>query len=168
MSDFDIYTNYKTVLSVNVLIWCNGKVLLLKRSETKKVDPGIYSGVGGKVEPHEDIYSALLRETEEETGIKELKSVRLYSITQHPYPPTDSEWVNFYFTAEIDEQISIENSNEGKFFWVNPNEVESLPMVTDLKIYIPMLAKNPKTFILGFFDHDNDGKLTERKINILD
>lgn len=168
MSNLDIYTNYKTVLSVNALIWCKGKVLLLKRSETKKIDPGVYSGVGGKIEPHEDVYNALLREIEEETGIKNLKNIRLFSITQHPFPPTDSEWVNFYFTAEIDEQVLIENSSEGEFYWIDPKDVENLPMVTDLKIYIPTLAKNPKTFVLGFFDHDKEGKLIDKKIRMLE
>ena len=50
MDDFNKYTDYKTVLSVNALIWCNGKVLMLKRADTKKVDPGFYAGIGGKVE----------------------------------------------------------------------------------------------------------------------
>ena len=53
MNDFSKYTDYKTVLSVNALIFCDGKVLLLKRADDKKVDPGFYSGIVGKVEPHE-------------------------------------------------------------------------------------------------------------------
>ena len=66
---FQKYKDYKTILSVNALIWSKGKVLLLKRAETKAVDPGVYSGIGGKVEPGESVYDALIREIEEETGI---------------------------------------------------------------------------------------------------
>ncbi|KKQ83342.1 MAG: NUDIX hydrolase [Candidatus Woesebacteria bacterium GW2011_GWA1_38_8] len=101
MNSFDKYTSYKTILSVNALIWCNEKVLLLKRAGNKKVDPGVYSGVGGKVEPHESFYAALLREIEEETGLTEFETIRPYSVTQHPYPPSDSEWVNIYFIVNI-------------------------------------------------------------------
>jgi 8-oxo-dGTP diphosphatase len=168
MSNFETYTNYKTILSVNVLIFSKGKLLLLKRAADKKIDPNLYAGIGGKVEPHEDYFSALFREVEEETGIKELKSIRLYSVTQNPYPPTDSEWVNLYFTASIDEPISIPKTSDGEFFWFDPKEAENLPMANDTHEYLQILNKNPKTFILGFFDHDNEGKLIEKKINILE
>lgn len=168
MSDFDIYTNYKTVLTVNAFIFSQGKILLLKRAANKKIDPNLYSGVGGKVEPHEDFHSALLREIEEETGLKEFKSIRLYSVTQHPYPPTDSEWVNLYFIVTIEKQIPIPKSDDGEFFWVDPKEVEKLPTAIDIKKYLQILSKNPDAFILGFFDHDQEGKLIEDKITILD
>ncbi len=36
MDGFKKYTNYKTVLSVNALIYCKNKVLLLKRASDKK------------------------------------------------------------------------------------------------------------------------------------
>lgn len=163
MSNLDIYTNYKTVLSVNALIFSEGKLLLLKRSADKKVDPNMYAGIGGKVEPHEDFYSALLREIEEETGITELKSVKLYSVTQHPYPPTDSEWVNLYFLVIIEKQIEIPKSDDGVFFWIDPSKIENLPMPQDLKKYIKILSENPSAMILGYFDHDQTGKTIEEK-----
>jgi 8-oxo-dGTP diphosphatase len=167
MSNLDIYTNYKTVLTVNALIFSEGKLLLLKRAADKKVDPNVYGGIGGKVEPHEDFYSALLREIEEETGITEIKSVKLYSVTQHPYPPTDSEWVNLYFTVTIEKQIEVPKSDDGEFFWIDPSETKNLPMPEDIKKYIKILNKNPDAMILGFFDHDQNGKIVGEKINLI-
>lgn len=167
MSDFSKYTDYKTILSVNALIWCKGKVLLMKRAKTKKIDPGIYSGVGGKVEPHESFYDALLREIKEETGLTEFESIKLYSITQHPYPPTDSEWVNVYFNVHIKKQVRIPPAEDGSFDWVDPKDVGSLPMVTDLKEYIGILSKSPNAFILGFFDNDKSGKLINKMVKVL-
>lgn len=167
MNDFEKYTDYKTVLSVNALVWTKGKVLLLKRSADKKVDPNLYSGIGGKVEPGEDFYSALLREVEEETGLTKLKNIRLYSVTQHPYPPTNAEWVNLYFTVEIEKQVKIPANKDGKFFWFDPKKTVSLPMPMDTQEYIQILSKNPDAFIFGFFDHDKEGKLIEKKIKVL-
>jgi len=167
MTNFDLYTNYKTVLTVNALIFSEGKLLLLKRAADKKIDPNLYAGIGGKVEPHEDFYSALLREIEEETGLKEFESIRLYSVTQHPYPPTDSEWVNLYFIVNIKKQIPISPSDDGEFFWVDPKETDKLPMATDIKKYLQILYKNPKSFILGYFDHDEEGKIVAQKIKEL-
>jgi len=164
---FKKYKDYKTILSVNALIWCGGKVLLLKRAETKSVDPGVYSGVGGKVEPGECVYDALIREIEEETGITEFESIKAYSITQHPYPPTDCEWVNFYFNVKIKTQVRIPESVEGEFHWIDPKDVDTLPMVKDLKAYIKILDKNPDAFILGHFDNDEAGHQTSQSIHIL-
>lgn len=151
MTDLSKYTDYKTVLSVNALIFSEDKLLLLKRSANKKVDPNVYGGIGGKVEPHEDFYTALLREIEEETGITEIKSIKLYSVTQHPFPPSSCEWVNLYFKVTIDRQIKIPVSEEGEFFWVDPNKVDNLPMPKDLKKYVKIITESPSAFIFGFF-----------------
>src|SRR4030042_2403087 len=115
MSDLSKYTNYKTILSVNALIWCRGKVLLQKRAKEKKVDHGVYSGIGGKVEPHESFYDALIREIKEETGLTEFEKIRPFSVTQHPYPPTDSEWINIYFIVNINKQVNIKPKKDGTF-----------------------------------------------------
>lgn len=167
MGDFSKYTDYKTVLSVNALIWCRGKILMLKRAENKKVDPGMYAGIGGKVEPHESFYDALLREIEEETGITEFESIRPYSVTQHPYPPTNAEWVNIYFVVHIAEQVKIKPSEEGTFHWLDPKEIDNLSTPTDIKEYIKILTKDPNVFIFGFFDHDKEGKLIEKTIKVI-
>lgn len=167
MNDLNKYTNYKTVLAVNAFIWCDGKVLLLERAKNKKVDPGLYSGIGGKVEPHESYYDALIREIKEETGITKIESIKPFSVTQHPFPPTDSEWVNIYFTVKIAKQIKIPASSEGIFHWIDPKNIDSLPMPTDIKEYLNILSKNPDVFIFGFFDHSKEGELIQKTLNVL-
>lgn len=164
---FKKYKDHKTILSVNALIWCGEKILLLKRAETKKIDPGVYSGIGGKVEPGESVYDALIREIEEETGIKKFESIKAYSVTQHAYPPTECEWINIYFNMRIKEQIKIPESDEGRFDWIDPKDVETLPMVADLKEYVQILYKNPDAFILGFYDNDQEGNPVGHTIHTL-
>ena len=167
MNGFEKYTDYKTVLSVNALIFCDGKMLMLKRADNKKVDPGLYAGIGGKVEPHESFYDALSREVEEETGIKDFKVERLYSVTQHPYPPTDSEWVNLYFILRIERQVEVKPTEDGTFYWLTIEEAIKLPTAQDIHDYLEILSKNPDAFIFGFFDHSKDGKLIEKKIEVI-
>lgn len=166
MNDFKKYTDYKTVLSVNALIFCEGKILMLKRADNKKVDPGLYGGIGGKVEPHESFYGALIRKIEEETGLTEFESIKPYSVTQHPYPPTDSEWVNIYFIVNIAKQVEIKPTEDGTFYWIDPKEALSLPTAQDIHDYLEILIKNPNAFIFGFFDHDKEGKLVEKIIKV--
>ena len=91
----------------------------------------------------------------------------MYSVTQHPYPPTDSEWVNLYFIVKIAKQVEIKKTEDGTFHWIDPSEAGSLPMPMDTKEYIKILSKNPSAFIFGFFDHDKEGKLVEKSIKVL-
>jgi len=44
-------------------------VLLLSKRSTDTYNPGLWNGVGGKVEKGEDGVCAMVRETEEETGL---------------------------------------------------------------------------------------------------
>lgn len=164
---FKKYKDYKTILSVGALIWCKEKVLLLKRAETKKIDPGMYSGIGGKVEPGESVYDALTREIKEETGITDIKSIKIYSITQHPYPPTDCEWINVYFNVAIEKQIKVPESEDGQFFWIDPKDIDNLKVVEDQKESIKILSQNPDAFILGFYDNDEEGSSKGHTIHIL-
>lgn len=163
---FDKYTNHKTILSVNALITSGSKFLMNKRPSTKAVDQGLYSGVGGKVEPGEDFFTAMMRELEEETGIKNVLSIRPYAVCQHPYPPTDSEWVSVYFYIELAEMVDVPSTEDGEFIWMTPGEIMTVPTPTDLKRYFSELQKNPKAFILGFHNHDEKGNLIEESVKV--
>lgn len=49
----------------------DGHYLLMKRAADKAIAPGVWSGIGGKMEPYEinNPFAACLREIQEETGI---------------------------------------------------------------------------------------------------
>lgn len=49
----------------------DGNYLLMKRAENRKIAPDVWSGIGGRFEPHElnEPQAACLREIKEETGI---------------------------------------------------------------------------------------------------
>ena len=50
----------------------NGSYLLMKRAENRGIAPGVWSGVGGHIEPNEinDPLAACYREIEEETNFE--------------------------------------------------------------------------------------------------
>ena len=115
------------------------KFLLLKRSETTKIYPGIWQMVTGKIEEGESTSDAVKRELSEETGIK---AERLYVI-----PKINS----FYFAASDKIMLSpvflvmVKNTNvtisdeHCEYKWVSyeeatgliywPNQVESLSII---------------------------------------
>ena len=60
--------NYKTNVSVCLIINNNGKVLLLRRSNTN-YECGKYEFPSGHIEANETLLEAVVRETKEETGL---------------------------------------------------------------------------------------------------
>lgn len=84
-----------------------------------KVDPGKFSGIGGKVEPGESYFKAVMREMEEELGFK-VNDVRPYGITQTIHPPTGAEWIHVNFMGKIPKIIEFGPTKDGEFRWVDP------------------------------------------------
>lgn len=159
--------DYKTILSVNALIFCQEKVLLLKRAANKSVDPGRLSNIGGKVEPGESFWGANIREVAEETGIAVTdKNTRLFAITQIPDPAHGAEWVSASYVVTIKKQIEFPPTDDGEFMWINPVEINRFDVVVDVQDYLEILAKNPKAFISGFYRFDAQGKLLEKLVNV--
>lgn len=66
-----MYKHYSIILAVGAFI-INDKnqLLIVEKSPYEKVDPGLWTIPGGKVEPKEHIIDALKREVLEEVGIK--------------------------------------------------------------------------------------------------
>lgn len=160
MSELDKYTSYKTNLSVVAFLRCQGKILLLKRAMTKKVDPGKYTGVGGKVEPGESFVDAVVREVQEETGLT-ISSEKLVpnGIFQIADPENDAEWVITAFMVETDEEVKIEPSEDGEFHWLRPEKLTGLPVLPDVADYLETITKNPRAFVLTYIKYDGRGNV---------
>ena len=63
-------SNPLQVISVILVIRCQGKFLLVQRSETDDIFPGFWQNMGGKIEIGETVENAIAREMEEEVGLK--------------------------------------------------------------------------------------------------
>ena len=57
-------------LSVHAWIKCNNKFLIFQRDESKKIFPNFYEPIAGGVSGYEDPLVAMIREVEEESGLK--------------------------------------------------------------------------------------------------
>lgn len=121
----------------------NGKrFLLLKRA--KDPNKGLFTPVGGKLDPHESPLDAAIRETFEETGVKvdHMKYCGLLTETS----PVEYNWTNYVYLAEI-EEIPPPSCNEGELKWIHFDEVLDQPTPkTDWFIYKYILEEKPFAF----------------------
>ena len=108
----------------------NGKILLMKRADSKKMMPGRWEFPGGGVEAEETPEEAALRELEEETGLKAEISGRGDSAvidTEH------GELRIFPFLVETSSEDIVLSREHTEYTWIRKNELENFETVEGLE-----------------------------------
>lgn len=109
----------RPVLGVVAYVMRGDEVLLVHRT-ARADDPqrGLYNGLGGKVEPDEDVIAAIRRELTEEAGIQ-ATSLTLRGTVSWPIeagPGTD--WFGFVFRVDAFRGEPPPSNVEGTLHWV--------------------------------------------------
>lgn len=135
-------------------------VLLLRGAPDKRIWPNKYNGVGGHVESNEDVYSAALREIEEEAGLA-VHNLQLCGVINIPVDAQNKTGILvFVFTAAADARAT-RQSAEGTLEWVPRDRLAALDLVEDLPTLLPrvlaMGSDAPPFF--AHYRYDEQGRL---------
>ena len=135
----------------------NKKILLLKR----KNEPmqGMYTGVGGKTDFHEDINASCVREVFEETGLK-VDSVKLCGVVKTILDGKGSSWILFVYTAD---QFSGElaECNEGELSWIDFDQVYKHDLIGFIREILPQVLES-KSPVEATIVHDMRGRVLKK------
>jgi 8-oxo-dGTP diphosphatase len=127
---------YQVVPRTLCFITHGDDVLLLRGAPTKRIWPNKYNGVGGHVEPHEDVYSAALREIREETGLA-VRDLRLRGVINIPVDAHNNTGILvFCFTAGATTR-KVQPSDEGTLEWISRGRLLEMDLVEDLPTLLP-------------------------------
>lgn len=122
--------------AVLVLLKSGDQLLLLKRK--KEPHKGLFTPIGGKLEPFENPTTCAIRETREETGIEITDLRYVGSIIESS--ETSYNWNCPVYLAEIPFQEA-PPCDEGELSWVQIKELGSLPQPpSDAAIYAYALS----------------------------
>lgn len=135
-----------------------GDLLLLKGAPNKRLWPNQYNGVGGHVEPGEDVLTSLRREVQEETGLSiEAPVLRAVITAEEPQKPGV---IVFVFTATSPTR-PVKASAEGTLQWVPQGWLLNLDLVDDLRVLLPRLfALPPGQVLFAHYAYDAKGRVT--------
>jgi len=139
------------------------KVLLVHRIARKDDDHlGKYNGLGGKMEPEEDVFSCMKREILEEAGIEVVKMQLRGTINWTGFGPKGEDWLGFIFLIESFLGTPFAKSPEGPLEWVEIDRLSELPMWEGDRYFLPLLFDaNPAPFH-GYMPYQNDKPLLWR------
>ena len=120
--------------------------MLLKRN--KEPNQGLFTPVGGKLDPYENPLQAAIRETREETGI-DIDNIKFCGMLTET-SAVKYNWINYVYLAEI-EKITPPVCNEGELKWIHFDDVLKKPTPkTDWFIYKYILNNRPFAFNADF------------------
>jgi len=133
-------------------------ILMLRGASDKPIWPNLYNGVGGHVEPDEDVRSAALREIREETGL-EVSDLQLRGVINIPTAVHNTGVLLFVFTATTDTW-EVHPSEEGTLEWVPLDEVTRLKLVEDLPMLLPrVLGEKGAVPFFAHYHYDEHDRL---------
>jgi 8-oxo-dGTP diphosphatase len=124
------------------------KVLLIHRNaRPNDAHLGKYNGLGGKMDPGEDVVTCMRREIREEAGI-ECTALRLRGTLNWPgFGPKGEDWLGFIFLIDRFEGTPFERNVEGTLSWVPVKDILSLPLWDGDRHFLPLVFDDdPRAF----------------------
>lgn len=132
------------------------KTLLVHRN--KRDDDqhlGKYNGLGGKMEPNEDIFQCLVREIREEAGITCVETVLRGTINWTGFGPHGENWFGFIYRVDRFEGVPRSSNDEGDLDWVAVDRLLELPMWEGDKYFLPLVFDDDPRIFHGYMPYDN-------------
>lgn len=108
---------------------------------------GKYNGLGGKLDPLEDVVAGLRREVREEAGI-EIDGIELRGTVSWPgFGKYGEDWLGFIFRIRHFTGEPHSENPEGSLEWVQRDRILDLPLWEGDRYFLPLVfSDDPRQF----------------------
>lgn len=123
-------------------------VLMIHRNKRPDdVHYGKFNGLGGRVEPGEDIVSGMQREIQEESGLTVDHLTLRGTISWPGFGKNGEDWFGFIFLIDTWHGEVHGGNHEGTLEWVPLDELMTLPLWPSDRNFLPMVFDaDPRQF----------------------
>jgi 8-oxo-dGTP diphosphatase len=127
----------------------DGRDTLLVHRNKREDDEhlGKYNGLGGKLEPHEDVVTCVRREVREEAGL-ECESLLLRGTISWPgFGGQGEDWLGFIFRVDWFSGEPHRENSEGTLEWIPVDRILELPHWEGDRHFLPLVfSSDPRQF----------------------
>ncbi|RKZ14932.1 7,8-dihydro-8-oxoguanine triphosphatase [bacterium] len=121
---------------------------------------GKYNGLGGKMEPGEDIVACMQRELHEEAGITATELVLRGTINWTGFGPHGEDWLGFIFLITAFEGELPASNEEGTLDWHPVAGILELPMWEGDRHFLPLVFDDDPRCFHGHMPYDGGRPLS--------
>lgn len=121
---------------------------------------GKYNGLGGKMEPGEDIQQCICREIYEEAGISCEEPTLRGTINWTGFGPDGEDWFGFIYRIDRFSGTPVSSNEEGELVWFPVKDILSLPMWEGDKYFLPLVFDDDPRVFHGYMPYANDRPLS--------
>jgi 8-oxo-dGTP diphosphatase len=124
------------------------RVLMIHRNKRPDdIHFGRYNGLGGRLEPDEDVASGMRREIHEESGLTAETLTMRGTISWPGFGRDGADWFGFLFRIDTWHGHAHEGNHEGTLSWVDIDALKTLPMWESDHLFLPMVFDDdPRPF----------------------
>jgi 8-oxo-dGTP diphosphatase len=126
----------------------DGRRVLLVHRNRRPGDAhlGKYNGLGGKVEPGEDVVACLRREVREESGL-DCESLTLRGTVSWPgFGKGGEDWFGFLFRVDRYAGTPWPENDDGPLEWVEVERILDLPLWEGDRHFLPLVFQGERQF----------------------
>ena len=117
----------------------HGVLMIHRNARPGDAHFGKYNGLGGKLEPGEDVVAGFRREVREEAGI-ECDALRLAGTISWPgFGKHGEDWFGFIFRVDRFTGTPLDENAEGTLEWVPVEHVLTLPLWDGDRHFLPLV-----------------------------
>lgn len=135
----------------------DGQQTLLIHRNTRDDDYhlGKYNGLGGKLDPGEDVVAGLKREIREEAGLI-CEEINLRGTISWPgFGKHGEDWFGFIFRIDSYRGTPLAENPEGTLSWVPVGQILDLPLWEGDRYFLPLVFSDDSRQFHGVMPYEN-------------
>ncbi|MBR0458571.1 MAG: 8-oxo-dGTP diphosphatase [Victivallales bacterium] len=150
---------YRPILStLGYVLDPSGANVLMTYRVFRKDDEqfGKYNGLGGHMEPGEDIATCMLREIREEANIEVTQMSLRGTVNWTNFGPNGEDWLAFVFLVTAFQGTPAASSNEGPLQWVPKEKILDLPIWPGDRYFLPLVFDDDPRPFHAYLPYDHE------------